>query len=94
MTYEITLQGCDASTVIDVPLYADQVIVIEDLIDRFAEASEYGCQPTMQIRALCTVLHPDGGRRCRETLGHDGDHQVEFDDNQGETVYLSWPRQP
>ena len=94
MTYEITLQGCDASTVIEVPLYADQAVVIEDLVDRFAEASKSSCHPTMRIRELCAAPHPDAGRRCGNTMGHRLDHQVEYEDDEGQTVYLSWPRQP
>lgn len=51
-TYEIVISGCDDSTRFTVDLTTEAVQVVERIADLSREASEYGCMPTLSLRAV------------------------------------------
>lgn len=52
MTHRITVSGCDDETTFDIALSFDEAQLIADVARRSREASEYGCQPIIQIEEI------------------------------------------
>jgi len=48
-SYTIYLHGCDDTTEFEIELTEAQAELVRIMVDKSEEASEYGCQPVMQI---------------------------------------------
>jgi hypothetical protein len=48
----IAVHGCDDSTEIEATLDVDSVCLLEHVAEEISAASEYGCQPTMEVECL------------------------------------------
>ena len=48
--YTVSVNGCDDSTIFDVWLTQEEYKIVKNLCFMCTEASEYGCQPTMDIK--------------------------------------------
>ena len=49
--YEITLDGCDDSTTISIPLNTAELELVEQIAGLTRGASSYGCMPKMFVEA-------------------------------------------
>lgn len=51
-THRITVSGCDDQTEFDMALTDNEARLLADVSQRSKEASEYGCQPTIEIEEI------------------------------------------
>jgi hypothetical protein len=50
--YSISVDGCDASTSVEMKLSKSEYDVVKKVADLITKSSDYGCMPTMEIQAV------------------------------------------
>ena len=49
---EVRVSGCDDATVFEMRVDDSEFAAVQKFVERMNEASEYGCQPTAEIREV------------------------------------------